>query len=99
MSCYTGTGCVPKLRSLFEIRIRCYWLSILFPTLGWTILMGDQLQVDCIASDRPSDSPPLDLQFPITQIALDYQSTSEALEMAAIAVEAGFDWLEIGTPL
>ncbi len=41
----------------------------------------------------------MNLQFPITQIALDYQSTSEALEMAAIAVEAGFDWLEIGTPL
>lgn len=73
--------------------------SAFFSTPGWAILAGDQLQVDCIASDRPSDSPPLDLQFPITQIALDYQSTSEALEMAAIAVEAGFDWLEIGTPL
>jgi len=63
------------------------------------ILARDRIQVDCIASDRPSDSPPLDLQFPITQIALDYRSTSEALEMAALAVEAGFDWLEIGTPL
>ena len=37
--------------------------------------------------------------YPITQIALDYPTTEEALEMAAIAVEAGFDWLEIGTPL
>ena len=37
--------------------------------------------------------------YPITQIALDYPTTEEALDMAAIAVEAGFDWLEIGTPL
>lgn len=37
--------------------------------------------------------------FPITQIALDYPTTEEALEMAAIAVEAGIDWLEVGTPL
>lgn len=41
----------------------------------------------------------MDLQLPITQIALDYPTTEEALAMAAIAVEAGFDWLEIGTPL
>ena len=36
---------------------------------------------------------------PITQIALDYADTSEALKMAKIGVEAGFDWLEAGTPL
>ena len=36
---------------------------------------------------------------PILQIALDYADTSEALEMAKIGVEAGFDWLEAGTPL
>lgn len=41
----------------------------------------------------------MELSFPITQIALDYPTIEEALEMAAIAVEAGFDWLEIGTPL
>ncbi len=41
----------------------------------------------------------MELSFPITQIALDYPTSGEALEMAAIAVEAGFDWLEIGTPL
>ena len=69
------------------------------PSAGGAILARDQRQVNCIASGRPSDSFSLDLQFPITQIALDYRSTSEALEMAAIAVEAGFDWLEIGTPL
>ena len=36
---------------------------------------------------------------PILQIALDYADTSEALRMAKIGVEAGFDWLEAGTPL
>ena len=33
----------------------------------------------------------MELSFPITQIALDYPTTAEALEMAATAVEAGFD--------
>ena len=36
---------------------------------------------------------------PIVQIALDYATIEEALEMARIGVEAGVDWLEIGTPL
>jgi 3-hexulose-6-phosphate synthase len=36
---------------------------------------------------------------PIIQIALDYATIEEALEMARIGVEAGVDWLEIGTPL
>src|SRR3982751_4701862 len=39
------------------------------------------------------------LTFPIVQISLDLTSLDEALETAAIAVEAGFDWLEAGTPL
>ena len=33
------------------------------------------------------------------QIALDYATIEEALAMAKIGVEAGVDWLEIGTPL
>lgn len=37
----------------------------------------------------------MELSFPITQIALDYATTAEALEMASPAVEAGFDWLEV----
>lgn len=41
----------------------------------------------------------LELKPPITQIALDYPTIEEALEMAQIAVDAGFDWLEAGTPL
>ncbi len=36
---------------------------------------------------------------PIIQIALDYATIEEALAMAKIGVEAGVDWLEIGTPL
>ncbi len=39
------------------------------------------------------------LQFPIVQISLDVTSLDEAVETAAIAVEAGVDWLEAGTPL
>jgi len=39
------------------------------------------------------------LAFPIVQISLDLTSLDEALETAAIAVDAGVDWLEAGTPL
>ncbi len=36
---------------------------------------------------------------PIIQISLDLTSIDEALATAAMAVRAGFDWLEAGTPL
>jgi len=36
---------------------------------------------------------------PILQISLDLTSIKEALEMAEVAVEAGVDWIEVGTPL
>jgi 3-hexulose-6-phosphate synthase len=39
------------------------------------------------------------LSFPIVQISLDLTSIDEALDMAAIAVDAGVDWIEAGTPL
>jgi 3-hexulose-6-phosphate synthase len=39
------------------------------------------------------------LTFPIVQLSLDLTSLEEALDTAAIAVEAGVDWLEAGTPL
>ena len=39
------------------------------------------------------------LRFPIVQISLDLTSLDDALETARIAVEAGIDWLEAGTPL
>lgn len=39
------------------------------------------------------------LKYPIVQLSLDLTSLGEALETAAIGVEAGVDWLEAGTPL
>jgi 3-hexulose-6-phosphate synthase len=36
---------------------------------------------------------------PILQISLDLTNIEEALEMARVAVEAGVDWIEAGTPL
>lgn len=39
------------------------------------------------------------LQYPIVQISLDLTNLPDALEMAEIAVSAGVDWLEAGTPL
>ena len=36
---------------------------------------------------------------PIVQVSLDLTSTAEALHVAEIAVRAGVDWLEAGTPL
>lgn len=40
-----------------------------------------------------------DLTHGLVQISLDLKTMDDALRMAAIAVEAGADWLEIGTPL
>lgn len=39
------------------------------------------------------------LQRPLVQISLDLITREEALTTAAIAVEAGVDWIEVGTPL
>lgn len=39
------------------------------------------------------------LKQPLVQISLDLTNNKEALETAAIAVEAGVDWIEVGTPL
>src|SRR6185503_15570642 len=41
----------------------------------------------------------LTLDKPIVQISLDLTSLTEAVEMADVAVAAGVDWLEAGTPL
>lgn len=35
----------------------------------------------------------------LVQISLDLTNTQEALDVARVAVKAGFDWLEAGTPL
>lgn len=39
------------------------------------------------------------LTRPLVQISLDLTNNTEALRTAAIAVEAGADWIEVGTPL
>jgi 3-hexulose-6-phosphate synthase/6-phospho-3-hexuloisomerase len=39
------------------------------------------------------------LHRPLVQISLDLTNNDEALRTAAVAVEAGADWIEIGTPL
>src|SRR5688572_10971542 len=41
----------------------------------------------------------LKIKPPVVQIALDFATIEEALAVAKIGVEAGVDWLEIGTPL
>ncbi|MDR2975133.1 MAG: orotidine 5'-phosphate decarboxylase [Propionibacteriaceae bacterium] len=40
-----------------------------------------------------------DVMVPKVQISLDLTNNAEALATAAIAVEAGVDWIEVGTPL
>lgn len=45
------------------------------------------------------DTFPVQLKPPIVQIALDFATIDEAFAMAKIGIEAGVDWLEIGTPL
>jgi 3-hexulose-6-phosphate synthase/6-phospho-3-hexuloisomerase len=39
------------------------------------------------------------LKPPVIQIALDYPTIDEAVAMAKLGVQAGVDWLEVGTPL
>ncbi len=39
------------------------------------------------------------LTRPLVQISLDLTNNKEALDTASIAVEAGVDWIEVGTPL
>ncbi|MDR1386320.1 MAG: orotidine 5'-phosphate decarboxylase [Propionibacteriaceae bacterium] len=39
------------------------------------------------------------LSRPVVQVSLDLTSLAEALDTAAVAVEAGVDWIEAGTPL
>ncbi len=41
----------------------------------------------------------IDLWQPAVQISLDLPTLEEALPMAEVAMEAGVDWLEVGTPL
>ena len=39
------------------------------------------------------------LTYPVVQLSLDLTSLEEAIDTAAVGVDAGVDWLEAGTPL
>jgi len=41
----------------------------------------------------------MNIKPPVIQIALDYSTIEEAIAMAKIGIQAGVDWLEVGTPL
>jgi 3-hexulose-6-phosphate synthase len=41
----------------------------------------------------------MNIKPPVIQIALDYPTIDEAVAMAKIGIQAGVDWLEVGTPL
>lgn len=41
----------------------------------------------------------MNIKPPVIQIALDYPTIEEAVAMAKIGIQAGVDWLEVGTPL
>src|SRR5574341_214311 len=41
----------------------------------------------------------MNIKPPVIQIALDYPTIDEAIAMAKIGIQAGVDWLEVGTPL
>lgn len=43
--------------------------------------------------------PPLPISGPVVQVAIDALNLDRALRIAAAAVSAGVDWLEVGTPL
>jgi len=43
--------------------------------------------------------PLLELRPPIIQVAIDVLNVDRALQVAEAAVQAGVDWLEVGTPL
>lgn len=49
------------------------------------------------ASRRPPESHPT--MKPIVQVSLDFKSLEDALPVAEVAVQAGVDYLEAGTPL
>jgi len=63
----------------------------------------ESIDSDNQAAARPNEDHTLhrlgQLNYPIVQLSLDLISLDEALETAAVAVEAGVDWLEAGTPL
>src|SRR4051812_16961486 len=41
----------------------------------------------------------MNLTPPVIQIALDFPTIEEAISVGGIGIQAGVDWLEVGTPL
>src|SRR3954454_22232967 len=41
----------------------------------------------------------MNLNTPVIQIALDFPTIEEAISVGGIGIQAGIDWLEVGTPL
>src|SRR5687768_10605748 len=52
--------------------------------------------MDCVLTHRPYHQPAM---RPIVQISLDVTDIPEALQTAEMALRAGVDWLDAGTPL
>lgn len=67
------------------MKIRVTW-NLFLPTIARTMPLSP-------ASLEPS------LMRPIVQISLDVTTIEEALSTAKLAMRAGVDWLEVGTPL
>ncbi len=65
----------------------------------WVISRGGIHQHLASRKEHPSLNVPFFLMRPIVQISLDLTNIDEALETAALALRAGVDWLEAGTPL
>lgn len=62
--------------------------------------VGSHVREECRHIERNPTLLNLDnLKYPIVQVSLDLTSIEEALETAQVAVEAGVDWIEAGTPL
>ena len=74
-------------------------LALIFTALYLSDRVRGGYRVERIGARKPGRMNLDRLTFPIVQISLDLTSLDEALETAAIAVEAGVDWLEAGTPL
>src|SRR4051812_14527299 len=78
---------------------RFHRASSRFPPAGAVVTVMLPAQLYHNRNLRQMELKYLKLKPPVVQIALDFATIEEALAVAKIGVEAGVDWLEIGTPL
>ena len=52
-----------------------------------------------MATETITQVPPLRIEPPVVQVAIDVLDAERALQVAEAAIRAGVDWLEVGTPL